>query len=424
MTADNSSLSTESPATQWRVVWVAFGAGIIAATHIGKLPPALGDIRTELEAGLVMAGWIASTISTTGFALGLVAGVIADRVGSRRMLVFGLLMLTAGSLLGALATSSEVMLLARFLEGVGFTSTTVTGGVIVARATVEKDRKWALGVWSAYMPLGFASMMMVSALVLDSIGWRALWGVSGTISAVWAVVVLRATAGWSAGRGGAATGQSVLANVGLNLRQVGGVLVAACFALYAAQHIGMMNWLPTYMTEVYASGIIVAAAIPALVLLFNAGGNYTAAWAMGRGAPIWLLLVLGSGGMAVAEIGIFWSAMPDAARLALVLFFGIAGGLIPAAALAAAPVYAPVPALVGAMSGVMVMGSNTGQLFGPPLLAAARESAGNWDGTFWLLLGLAVAAAVFALLSRGPERRAANRRLSHETVHASLNGGG
>ncbi len=410
MTTAKAAAGTQSGETNWRVVWIAFGAGIIAATHIGKLPPALTDIRTELEAGLVMAGWILSTISTTGFVLGLAAGAIADRVGPRRMLVFGLLMLAAGSLLGALATSAEFMLLSRFLEGVGFTSTTVTGGVMIARATADADRKWALGVWAAYMPLGFAGMMMVSALGLESLGWRALWGISGAISLVWAIAVLKMTAGWNPGRGRAAAGQSMARNIGLNLRQAGGLLVAACFALYAAQHIGMMSWLPTYMTEVYGSGIVFGAAVPALVLLFNAGGNYTAAWAMGRGAPIWLLLALGAGGMAIAEAGIFWSAMPDALRLALVLFFGIAGGLIPASALAAAPVYAPSPSLVGAMSGVMVMGSNTGQLFGPPLLATAREAAGNWDGTLWVLLGLAVASAACALLSRRFEIRAIDRK--------------
>ncbi|MBT7487474.1 MAG: MFS transporter, partial [Rhodospirillales bacterium] len=103
--------------TQWPVVWVAFGAGIIAASHIGKLPPALPQISTELETGLVLSGWIASMISTMGFALGLVAGALADRLGQRRVLIFGLMMLTAGSLLGAFAESSTMMLVARFIEG-------------------------------------------------------------------------------------------------------------------------------------------------------------------------------------------------------------------------------------------------------------------------------------------------------------------
>ena len=134
---------------------------------------------------------------------------------------------------------------------------------------------------------------------------------------------------------------------------------------------------------------------------------YLAAWAMGRGWPIWLLLALGAGGMALTEIGIFSGVLPESLRLGLAFLFGIAGGLIPAAALAAAPVYAPTPALIGTMSGLMVMGSNTGQLFGPPALAAIRETAGNWDSTLWLLLSLAIAGIIMAVLSRPMENRAA-----------------
>ena len=59
----------------------------------------------------------------------------------------------------------------------------------------------------------------------------------------------------------------------------------------------------------------------------------------------------------------------------------------------------------GTIGGIMVMGSSTGQLFGPPALAAARQAAGGWDGTLWLLLSLAVAGVILALASRPMERR-------------------
>ncbi|MBT3905042.1 MAG: MFS transporter, partial [Rhodospirillaceae bacterium] len=325
--------------TQWPVVWVAFGAGIIAASHIGKLPPALPQISTELETGLVLSGWIASMISTMGFALGLVAGALADRLGQRRVLIFGLMMLTAGSLLGAFAESSTMMLVARFIEGLGFTATTITGGAIIARATIDQDRKFALGVWAAYMPIGFACMMMFAALILDSFGWRVLWGVSAALSLIWALIILRSTATWQLSQIRAVNRDSVLGNVKRCLSKGGGILVALCFGVYASQHISMMNWLPTYMLEVYGVSTLIAATVPSLVLAFNAVGSFVAARAMGRGCPIWLLLSIGASGMAVTEIGIFSGVFPDSIRLGLAFVFGICGGLIPAASLAAAPVY-------------------------------------------------------------------------------------
>jgi len=406
MAAPDRSPSASS-STNWPVVWIAFGAGVVAAAHIGKLPPALPQIRADLGASLVTAGWIASMISATSFALGLFAGAVADRIGHRRVLVLGLVALAVGSLLGALASSSATMLAARFVEGLGFTATVVAGGAIIARATVYRDRRWALGVWAAYMPIGFAAMLIVSALVVERFGWRPLWGVACVATLAWAIVFLLATADWQRAQPRGVNRDSVLRNVARSAAVPGAVLVALTFGLYAAQHISMMNWLPTYMIEVHGSAALVSAGVPALILAFNAAGSYLGGWAMGRGTPIWLLLVIGSVGMAVTEIGIVSASLPDGLRLAIACGFGIAGGLIPAAALAAAPVYAPSVALIGATGGLMVMGSNTGQFFGPPALAAARLHAGSWEGTLGLLLGLAAAATALALISRPMERRAA-----------------
>ncbi len=402
--------------TQWPIVWVAFAAGVVAAAHIGKLPPALPEIRAELDASLVTAGWIASMISATSFSLGLFAGAVADRIGHRRVLLFGLIMLAAGSLLGAYASSSELMLASRFVEGLGFTSSVVAGGAIIARATTHADRRWALGVWAAYMPVGFAGMLVLSALALDWFGWRVLWGIMCIGTLVWAVVFLYATAGWQRAQARIAQRDSIIRSVGRSIAIPGALLVAATFGLYAAQHISMMNWLPTYMIEAHGTSTLVAAAVPALVLAFNAGGSYLGAWAMGRGAPIWFLLTVASVGMALTEIGILSGALPNELRLVLACVFGIAGGIIPAAALAAAPVYAPSPALIGVMGGLMVMGSNTGQLFGPPALAAGREYAGSWEGTLGFLLSLAIAAAILSLATRPMERRTSGATQSTEAV--------
>jgi MFS family permease len=396
---------TQSRQTQWPIVWVAFGAGIVAATHIGKLPPALPEIRLALDAGLVTGGWIASMISCTGFALGLVAGSLADRLGQRQVLIFGLLAMTAGSLLGAFAQSGEVMLLSRFIEGVGYTSVTITGAGMITHVTAAGDRKWALGIWSSYVPVGFSVMLIAGALVLESWGWRTLWLISSGITVVWAGIVWKATLGWQRQSGNVAM-TSMLNNVTRCLASPGALLAAGCFALYASQHISMMAWLPSYMREVYGSSALVAAVVPAVVLMFNAIGNWFSAWAMGRGVSIWSLLAVGAIGMGLSQIGIFSAFLPDTARLGFAVLFGIFGGMVPAAALGSVAIYTPSPSQIGTMNGLMVMGTSTGMLFGPPAVAAMRAVLGNWNDVVWLMVSLATVGVILALLSRRLERRA------------------
>jgi len=403
--------NTETGQTQWLIVWVAFGAGIVAAIHVGKLPPAMPEIRVDLGAGLVLGGWIASMISCTGFALGIVAGTIADRIGQRQVLVMGLVAMTAGSLGGAFASFGEFMLVSRFIEGLGFTAVTVTGAGMITHVTAGKDRKWSLGIWSSYLPVGFATMLIAGALILDAYGWRTLWIISSGITLVWAVVVYKVTSAWQPRADGDVAPASMLCNIATCLSNRGALLVSACFALYAAQHISLMAWLPTYMHEVYGSGRLLAATVPAVVLLFNAGGNWMSAWLMGRGMSTWALLICGAVGMGLTQIGIFSDGMPDAARLVLVLFFGIFGGTVPAAALGSVAVYTPSPSQIGIMNGLMVTGTNTGMLFGPPAIAAVRAATGSWNDIVWLLAAFAAAGLVCALLSRGSERRANARQI-------------
>ena len=394
--------------TNWKIILIIFGAGVVASSHIGKLPPALPEIRQEFAAGLIMGGWFASIISAVGFALGLVAGGLADRIGQRTVILAGLLALALGSGLGAISQSSSVMLVARFIESIGFTATTISGGAIVAQVASNQDKKWAMGVWATYMPLGFAGMMMMAVLFLKFLDWRILWAVSAAISTIWAILTyfaLRRISG--IGRDGSEQSESVFRNVFLALSQPGGVLAALCFAFYTAQHISLMSWLPTYLREDYGAGLTLASMLPALVLLFNAGGNALAAWLMKWRLSVGLLLFLGALGMALTEIGIFSLDLPDGVRLGLAFAFGIFGGFIPAAALAGATVFAPTPAQIGTMNGLMVMGSNTGQLFGPPALAAARLSVGSWEGVVGLLLLLAAIGMILALFARSFELRKA-----------------
>ena len=125
-------------------------------------------------------------------------------------------------------------------------------------------------------------MLIGSAFILGISDWRTLWLANAMLTVFWAALAFFVTNGWRR-RGARGGGDKLLYNVITCFKQRGACLVAACFAMYAAQHISMMAWLPTYMRETYDASTLLAAAVPAIILLFNAGGNWMSAWAMGHG---------------------------------------------------------------------------------------------------------------------------------------------
>ena len=131
----------------------------------------------------------------------------------------------------------------------------------------------------------------------------------------------------------------------------------------------------------------------------NRSGTKAGQVQLGAGASIWSVLSLGALGMLVVELLVFQDWVPYWSQIALLLMFGMAGGLVPAAALAAPPIYAPSRARVGTLTGLMVMATGLGQLAGPPLLATSRVTSDDWSSSGSVLVLLSGVALGCALLS-------------------------
>lgn len=76
--------------TDWGRIFLFFAAGVVAAIQVGKAPPVLPLLRTDMVLSLVMVGWVSSATSILGAFKPPAAGAISDRLGHRRMMSFGL----------------------------------------------------------------------------------------------------------------------------------------------------------------------------------------------------------------------------------------------------------------------------------------------------------------------------------------------
>jgi len=73
------------------------------------------------------------------------------------------------------------------------------------------------------------------------------------------------------------------------------------------------------------------------------------------------------------------------------------GGLLPASAMSGVPFYAPSPRHIATTNGVLIQGTQLGQVLGPPALAWLVSKTGGWHVAPWLLGGVAAAGAGLGL---------------------------
>ncbi|MFN3571615.1 MAG: MFS transporter, partial [Polaromonas sp.] len=95
-------------------------AGVVAALHVAKLPPALPVLQQLMGVSLLQAGFLLSLVQLAGMTLGLPAGLLIQRWGPRRSVLTGLLVLAAASAMGGAAQTASGLLVSRALEGLGF----------------------------------------------------------------------------------------------------------------------------------------------------------------------------------------------------------------------------------------------------------------------------------------------------------------
>jgi predicted MFS family arabinose efflux permease len=139
----------EQNKNHWWVVVVTLFVGVIAAGHVGKLPPALPSIRTQLGLDIVTAGWLASMFSAIRAVAALFLGAIADQLNPWRLAVGGLVLMMVSGFVGSFATVTSQLIISRFFEGVGFLAVVVAAPSIIGRATGGLARRVALGLWPA-----------------------------------------------------------------------------------------------------------------------------------------------------------------------------------------------------------------------------------------------------------------------------------
>jgi MFS family permease len=110
----------------------------------------------------------------------LLAGSIADAVGSRPVYLVGTLFLGVFVLASGLAQTGIQLIMFRAMQGIGTALCMPTSISILTTAIPEgKTRNFGFSCLGMAQVLGFASGLVISGVMSDTIGWRAGWYICG-----------------------------------------------------------------------------------------------------------------------------------------------------------------------------------------------------------------------------------------------------
>lgn len=135
----------------------------------------LPTIEASLHAEAADLQWVVNAYLLPSSALLLFGGAAGDRFGRRRLLVLGILLFAASSLLCALAPTLSWLLIGRVLQGMGAALLLPNSLAILGESFTGEARGRAIGVWAAAGAMMGAAGPVFGGWLIDLIGWRPIF---------------------------------------------------------------------------------------------------------------------------------------------------------------------------------------------------------------------------------------------------------
>ncbi len=361
----------------------------------------LGWTRAQVTSGNALAKLVVGPL------FGFFAGVVVDRFGPRRLMLFGILL--AGIAPIGLGGTTTLLAFYTFylMNALGY----VTGGPLPNQVMLsrwfEAGRGRAMGIAYLGIGVGGALVPLLANRLTEALGWRPALQVLGVLMIAIAFPLAffvrepEASALESDARapaGAPAAGADSILGV---LRQPAFYLLALGSMASIGAVGGTSQNLKLYfaMDRGLAQGR--AAELMSLVLVGSLAGRLLMGWLADRWARkrVMLLVYL----IVASAIPLLWAAPSPATLRAAAVFFGVGlGGDYMIIPLMAADLFGL--RLMGRVMGIVLTADGVAEAVVPMAVATIRDHAGSYGPGFVLLVGLALVGAAAVVLLPGPPR--------------------
>lgn len=144
--------------------------------------PAIPAIAREFGITAGLGALIMLTYYLAVVACSPIGGKLADIYGRKKVMLSGLCVFICAELLAAMTPGFEVLLVARFFQGLGVACILPVVLSFVAYLFPAEKRGMPLGVLVFAMSLGATTGSMIGGLLIDNFGWRSIYWISAGLA--------------------------------------------------------------------------------------------------------------------------------------------------------------------------------------------------------------------------------------------------
>ncbi len=166
-------------------IFAIYLTSVLVAVHYTNYGPLIPTLIQDLHINSGQAGLLSTFLFLGLAAMYIPAGVLTDRFGQRPVLIGSSILLVLGAVSLPLASNLAVVLLCRFVIGLGSGAAFVAGASI--GSSLGKHSALGQGLYGGSVQIGSALGLLVSPHLLAAFGWRGtflVWGLLGILSIV------------------------------------------------------------------------------------------------------------------------------------------------------------------------------------------------------------------------------------------------
>jgi EmrB/QacA subfamily drug resistance transporter len=158
---------------RWRALVLVCAAIFVVVLDIAIVNVALPSIGRDLDFAEENLQWVITAYALTYGGFLLLGGRAADLLGRRLVFMVGLVLFTAASLACGLSTSSEMLIIARGIQGLGAAIISPAALSIISTTFTEgSERNKALGAWGAVGGSGAAAGVLFGGILTEYLSWE------------------------------------------------------------------------------------------------------------------------------------------------------------------------------------------------------------------------------------------------------------